>query len=166
VRWISEPAGTDRLLGRLGRMAAAVRDGRVLFITPDLARRRDDGAPVEFCGREIYLPTGAALLAARTGAPLFMLAAQSDGPRQRLLVRGPFGDQPAWGGRDARRAGIQQRLQWFASELARFLMAQPALWYLWGDKRWTRVLHDDPRYVRRLAPSPAQAVAAGAAGVT
>lgn len=154
VGWISEPADAGGPLGRLGRMAAALREGRTLFITPDLPQKRDNGTPVSFFDREIYLPPGPGLLAERTGAPLFMLTAESRGGRQRLVVHGPCRVDPGARGRDSRRAAVQRRLQWFASGFAEFLKAQPPLWYLWGDKRWTRLLHDDPRYGRRLDAPP------------
>ncbi len=151
VSWISEPATHSGPLGRLGRMAAALSEGRTLFITPDLPQRRENGTPVQLCEREVYLPAGPALLAVRTGAPLFVLLAQASGRRQRLVLRGPFETSLEKRGRQARRAAVQRRLQWFADCFAGFLAEQTPLWYLWGDKRWTRVLRNDPRYVRLLA---------------
>lgn len=148
VQWISEPADAGGPMGRLGRMAAALQAGETLFITPDLPQKRDDGTPVRFFDREIYLPAGPAVLALRTRAPVFMLTAEVCGARQRLLVRGPYDGSAAGRGRAARHAAIAEQMQWFATEFERFVRAQPALWYLWGDKRWTRVLHGDPRYVR------------------
>jgi lauroyl/myristoyl acyltransferase len=145
VGWISEPANAAGPLGRLGQMAAALRSGRVLFITPDLPHARDRGAAVRFFGREIYLPTGPGLLALRSGAPLFLLSATADGQRQRLVVEGPYEDELCENG--GRKAAVQRRLQWFATGLERFLRTQTPLWYLWGDKRWTRLLRGDPRYV-------------------
>lgn len=156
VGWISEPLDAGRTLGRLGRMAEALRAGRVLFITPDLPQKHEAGTPVRFFDREIYLPAGPALLALRSGAPLFMLTAEMHGPRQRLVLQGPFGGEAETHGRDQRQAAVQARLQWFADGLARFLVEQTPLWYLWGDKRWTRLLRGDARYVRRL-DSPAVA---------
>lgn len=50
-------------------------------------------------------------------------------------------------------------MQWFASGFERFVRAQPPLWYLWADKRWTRVFRDDPRYSRPLAGEPGVPVA-------
>jgi lauroyl/myristoyl acyltransferase len=150
VGWVSEAADANGPLGRLGRLAAALRAGRVLFITPDLPRKRGDGTAVRFFGREIYLPAGAAALALRSGAPLFMLSAEADGPGQRLMLHGPYEDV---GGADGRKAAIQRCLQWFADGLEHFLRAQTPLWYLWGDKRWTRVLRGDPRCVAALRPS-------------
>jgi len=150
VGWISEAADAGGPLGRLGLMAAALRSGRVLFITPDLPQSRDRGLPVRFFGREIYLPAGPALLALRSGAPLFLLFATADGQQQRLVAHGPYPEEaPDRGGRSA---AVQRRLQWFASGLEQFLRSQTPLWYLWGDKRWTRLLRGDPQY---MSPLPA-----------
>lgn len=157
VRWISEPADAGGALGRLARMAAALRAGETLFITPDLPQKRDDGTPVRFCEREIYLPAGPAVLALRTRAPVFMLTAETCGARQRLLVRGPYDGLAAGRGRAARHAAIAAQMQWFATEFERFVRAQPALWYLWGDKRWTRALQGDTRYMRPWGQAPALA---------
>jgi lauroyl/myristoyl acyltransferase len=201
VSWICEPPGRGGPLGRLGQMSAALRAGRVLFITPDLVKKRGEGVPVRLLGREVYLPGGAAALAARTGAPLFALHARKNGRRQRLFVRGPFeqrrpvasrnssaqvaafdqspeprepearpcalalgqpdstppssavnpGPSSAISGRHA-PALIGAATQWFADEFERFLREQPALWYLWADKRWTRVFRGDPRYVASVGP--------------
>jgi lauroyl/myristoyl acyltransferase len=150
VAWISEPAGAGGPLGRLGRMAAALHAGRVLFITPDLPQKRDDGVAVRFFGREIYLPAGPALLAERTGAPLFALTAAPAGPRQRLLVHGPIDEAESGRGISARRAAVRRRMQWFAAQFEHFVRTSPELWYLWGDKRWTRVFRGDTRYVGPL----------------
>ncbi len=146
VQWIAEPLGTSRALGRLGTMAAALKDARVLFITPDLARKRDDGVPVEFFGREVYLPAGPAWLAERTGAPLFMLRAELQGDRQRISIEGPY----ERGGNAKRRAAVQARMQWYATQLEQQLRSHPHTWYLWGDKRWTRVFRNDPAYTARV----------------
>jgi lauroyl/myristoyl acyltransferase len=151
VAWVSEPKDAARLLGRLAPMAAALRSGRVLFITPDLPQKRDAGIPVRFFDREVYLPGGPALLSLRTGSPLYALRAECDGARQRLIVVGPY-VEPDASSSDDRRAAVQRRMQWFAGHLESFLRSRPALWYLWGDKRWTRVFRGDPRYCR--APGP------------
>jgi lauroyl/myristoyl acyltransferase len=145
VEWISEPPDRGGAMGRLGRMAAALREGKVLFITPDLARIREEGTPVRLFDREVYLPPGPAVLAVRTGAPLFTLSARQEGRRQRLQVTGPYASPQ---GVRPRRAEVLARLQWFADEFAAFVREDPPLWYLWGDKRWSRVFRDDPRYVR------------------
>ncbi len=158
VGWISEPPDAGGAFGRLGRMAAALAAGRTLFITPDLPQKRDAGVAVRFFDREIWLPEGPAVLALRTGAPLFMLLAAPTAAGQRLTLHGPYPDEDEARGRAARRAAIQRRMQWFADQFQAWLTRHAALWYLWGDKRWTRVLRDDPRYGRRLPASESSLV--------
>ncbi len=148
VQWIAEPAGASGPLGRLGRMAAALHAGQVLFITPDLPQKEADGVPVRLFNRTVFLPGGAGLLALRSGAEMFMLTAQPAGTRQRLIVDGPAAVEPAPRGKIARQRAVQEYLQFFATRFEEFLRRSPALWYLWGDKRWTRLWHGDTRYAR------------------
>jgi lauroyl/myristoyl acyltransferase len=155
VSWISEPAERGGALGRIGRMAGALTAGAVLFITPDLPQKCGAGTPVHVLGRRVELPGGAALLALRSGAPLFMLTARSDGGRQHLLLSGPYASRDD-GGRSVRKLAVQRRMQWFANQFSNFLRTSPALWYLWGDKRWTRVWRGDPRYCAGATNAPAQ----------
>ncbi len=151
IQPLFEPHDAADTGGRIQRLAAALGEDRTLYIPPDLPRKLDDGTPVRFFEREIFLPPGAAVLAVRTGAPLFMLLAERNGPRQRLVLRGPSPVTTCEPGDAGQRAAIQQHMQWFATSFERFLVEQTPLWYFWGDKRWTRVLRGDPRYVRPLA---------------
>lgn len=165
VQWISEPADAGGALGRLGRMSAALAAGRTLFITPDLPQKPADGEPVSFFDRRIYLPGGAALLAVRSGAPLLMLTARrGDDGRQLLCIDEPFSAPVDGRGRAARRATVTAAMQWFADGFANFLRAEPALWYLWGDKRWTRVLRGDARYAEQPAAHPGSFESPASAG--
>lgn len=148
MKWIVEPASETRRRGRLSSLVRTVSKGATVFITPDMPRKRGDGTPVRFFDREIYLPAGAPVLAVRAAAPLLMLTAEGRGDRQRLYFEGPATVDPALG--DTPRAAVQQYLDYFAVRFERFVRAQPALWFSWGDKRWTRLLCGDTRYVRRL----------------
>lgn len=129
-------------------MAGAVKRGGVVYITPDLPRKLDDGTPVRFLGREIYLPAGLSLIARRAGAPMYFLTARFDRGVCRLGAIGPYA-APAEAPRGERG---QAAMQWFADLFARFLCDNPGMWYFWADKRWTRVLRGDPEYSRTLTP--------------
>lgn len=146
MSWIIEPPSESKT-SRLAGMTAAVRDGRVVYITPDMARKRGDGTPVRFFGREVYLPAGAAVLAARAGAPLFQLISEPVGNGQRLKLLGPVLPPGADGPRESAREWINQQMQWFADTFERFVIEHPPLWYSWADKRWTRLLAGDPELV-------------------
>lgn len=155
VQWIAEPRDAARPLARLAAMTVAVQSGRVLFITPDLPQKVTDGTPVPLLGRAIYLPGGPAVLAARTGAPLLFLTAERTPAGQRLAVRGPY--RRVTTGGSGRRDAVAGGMRWFADAFERFLLEQTPLWYLWGDKRWTRVFRGDPRYVGPAAAGDPQA---------
>jgi hypothetical protein len=50
-----------------------------------------------------------------------------------------------------RQEAVRERLQWFADLFTtEFVRPHPELWFLWGDKRWTRVFRGDSRYTRAL----------------
>lgn len=143
-----EPASTTRKTGRLASLVRAVAGGATVFITPDMPRKRGDGTPVRFFDREIYLPAGAPVLAARACAPLLMLTAESRAGRQRLHFEGPANLPEDCD--DSPRAAVQAYLDYFAVRFERFVRTQPALWFSWGDKRWTRLLRGNTNYARPL----------------
>ncbi len=156
MSWIVEPPESAKRAGRLAGMTAAVRAGQTLYVTPDLVRKQGEGTPVRFFGREIYLPAGACVLAARAEAPLFILLSRElPDRRQRLSLLGPVMPDAAPGARERVRSIVQQNMQWFADVFADFVRERTGLWYSWADKRWTRLLRGDPRYARALAePTP------------
>jgi len=155
LRGLAEPRVAGRPHQRLAAITAALRAGAVLFVTPDLPRSRDDGIAVPFLGREIYLPGGAAVAAVRTGVPVYFLWAEADGARHRLMLQ----PAPPPATRLHRHEQVEYYMRWFAGEFERFVRAQPAMWYSWGDKRWTRVLRGDADYSTPLASADRPAIA-------
>ncbi|HOA72665.1 MAG TPA: hypothetical protein PL151_16600 [Phycisphaerae bacterium] len=143
--FISEPPDAGGPLGRMKRMAEVVQSGRVLLVLVDLTQKREDGVPVRFFDREVYLPGGTAVLALRTGAPLFIMTARCEAGRQVVELTGPIRAERA--GRDRQQAA-REIMQAFADRFATMLAEYPGLWYLWGDKRWTRTFRGDQRYVK------------------
>jgi lauroyl/myristoyl acyltransferase len=160
IEAVFQPAVEGQPGARVSRIAEVIGEGRVVFVPPDLPRKRDEGVPVSFFGREMYLPAGAAVLAVRTGVPLFMLLARGEGGRQRLVVHGPSAVK-VLNGEGGERAAVRQHLQWFADLFEQFLREETALWYFWGDKRWTRALSGSPGYSRVVGEERHEAEGAG-----
>lgn len=148
--YISEPAESGGPLGRIKRMADVVNSGRSLVVLMDLTQKREDGIDARFFGREVYFPGGAVMLAIRTGAPVFVFTVRDTGRTQQIRLHGPYQADRSSG---SRRELSQRLVQTFADHLADMIRESPGLWYLWGDKRWTRTWHGDPRYVRSLGPA-------------
>lgn len=153
MSWMIESADEHAPTSKLAGMVAAVRGGRTVYITPDMPRKRGDGTPARFFGRELYFPAGAMVLAARAEAPLFQLTAEPRGDRLRLLLHGPAPAARSAGERESVRAWVGEQVRWFADVFEQFVRRHPALWYSWADKRWTRVLAGDPEL---SAPWPAE----------
>jgi KDO2-lipid IV(A) lauroyltransferase len=160
IEAVFQPREDGQPGARVSRIAEVIGEGRVVFVPPDLPRKRDEGVAVRFFGREMYLPAGAAVLAVRTGAPLFMLLARREGGRQWLVVHGPSAVE-VLNGEGGERAAVRQHLQWFADLFEKFLREQTALWYFWGDKRWTRALSGGPGYSRSVEEESPEADGSG-----
>ncbi len=145
---------------RLEKMDAALREGCVMVLAVDMPRKREEGQPTRLLGREIYLPSGAAVLSLLTGAPLMRLGAYRVDGATCLTFDGPFQGQADPDGPDGKGPAIQERLQWWADGFEGFLRESAPLWFFWGDKRWSRLFHRDPRYVRFLDAGDAEATRA------
>ena len=161
LAYVSEPSRPGTRGGRLTRMAEVLAQGRAVVIAADMVRKRPKGRAVRLFDREVYLPSGAAVLSVMTGAPLMMVSARPAGCANTLMFRGPFAGTVERRGQAGAEAAIAERLQWFADGLEAFLRAAAPLWFFWGDKRWTRVFQGDPDYVRMLEGDAKQAASAG-----
>lgn len=107
------------------RTAAALIEGQVLCLLCD----RDingTGVPVDFFGEQTLLPGGPALLAIRTGAPLYPAAVFFDGRKCHGVVR-PAIDTARAG---KLRADVQRVTQQLANELELLITKAPEQWHL------------------------------------
>ena len=111
----------------LDELARAVRAGHIvpLLSDRDLSRR---GIEVDFFGGRTKLPAGPALLAIRTGAPLFVVGMWYEPEVPCGQVVGPLEVPPAEvGPLDARVRLLTQRM---ADELAKGIAAHPRDWHM------------------------------------
>ncbi|GAA0274062.1 phosphatidylinositol mannoside acyltransferase [Cryptosporangium japonicum] len=109
-------------------LAERIREGRVVVLLADrdLSSR---GVEVEFFGETTKMPAGPAILALRTGAPLFGLKAWNDGPMTRARVIGPLEvpDEPDAHRDTAQIAAVTQRI---ADALAEGIAEHPVDWHM------------------------------------
>ncbi len=103
-----------------------------LLADRDLSAR---GVEVEFFGARTRMPAGPALLALRTGAPLYVVSLWYDGPHPRGRLEGPVPVPPPDSGNlDARVKTLTQQI---ADRLAAGIAEHPADWHmlqkLWLD---------------------------------
>jgi KDO2-lipid IV(A) lauroyltransferase len=109
-----------------------VQEGRIvpLLADRDLSRR---GIDVQFFGARTRMPPGPAVLALRTGAPLYVVSLWYEGPTARGRVDGPL-PLPTEGPLDERVKAVTQSV---ADQLAVGIAEHPADWHmlqkLWLD---------------------------------
>lgn len=132
---------------RAAACVEALKNGRLLVITPDIAQKAAKGVPVKMLDKTVYLHSGPASLAMLAEVPLIPLFALDDGGSKTTA----YFEEPievttlprAQGGRKAALANVMQK---WTDGFAVSLRRDPALWFMWGDNRWTRALQGDPEY--------------------
>ncbi len=117
-----------------------LREGKMLFITPDTPRKPEQGVAVTILGRTVFFPTGVFVMSMRTGAPVVPTVWHWENGAYHIVYGEPI--VPRRKGRIKERSETATR-QWAASVDA-FLREHPAMWWNWLDKRWTRILREDP----------------------
>lgn len=109
-----------------GLVASALRRGRLVGLVAD----RDiagNGVKVEFFGEPTTLPGGAAVLALRTGAPLFPCAVyQGAGRRRHAVVRPPLVIERS----GKLRHDVAEMTQLLAHEFEGLIEKAPAQWHM------------------------------------
>ena len=146
LTWLTAPAHAD---GRSAPLVDAIRRGLVVYIPADLPRKQGDGVAVRLFGRRLWLPPGPAVVACRTGAALWQLTARPVGAAARpgtCLSAAQLAPGREFAG-PSERVAVIALMQVVAAACAAQIRAAPALWYFWGDKRWSAVCAGDPRYV-------------------
>jgi KDO2-lipid IV(A) lauroyltransferase len=111
----------------------ALRRGTILVIPADQNSTRAMGVFVDFFGVPASTNRGLALLAARSGLPVFpaFLVRQGRGPRHRIVI----GEEVPMARTGDRDADIQENTQRFARVLEAMIARHPDHW-LWLHKRW------------------------------
>jgi len=107
------------------RLEGAIADNKAvaLLADRDISGR---GVEVELFGERTTIPAGPAMLAQKTGAPLFPVGAYFEGEGHRVVVRPPIPVAES-GSRSERVRAISQAL---ASELEKLIREAPDQWHI------------------------------------
>jgi len=109
-----------------GRLASALRAGRLVGLVAD----RDlvgNGVEVEFFGERTTLPGGAAVLALRTGAPLFpSIVYQRPGGKGHGVIRPPLEFERS----GSLRADVTRLTRMLAAEFEDLIRQAPEQWHM------------------------------------
>ncbi len=115
-----------------------LRQGKMLFITPDTLRKPKNGAPVRIFQRTVYFPTGVFVMSLRTGAPVVPITWHWQNDAYHIHYSQP--SELSRGGRIQQKTEAATR-KW-AEGVDAFLHEHPEMWRNWLDKRWTHVLRN------------------------
>jgi lauroyl/myristoyl acyltransferase len=134
---IIPPAGTSKA-ERLNVALSVLRQGKMLFLTPDTPRKSYQGVAVTIFGRRTYFPSGPFIMSARTGAPVVPSFWHWEDGRYHMRWGGPIEI------RRGRHVGRQAEaaVQAWARSVDAHLREHPALWWNWLDKRWTSIIRN------------------------
>ncbi|MFQ5423858.1 MAG: hypothetical protein ACE5F9_07745 [Phycisphaerae bacterium] len=155
-----EPASASDPSSRAAAIVDILREGLAVVITPDIAQASDKGVPVRLFNRQVFLPTGPASIAGLAGAPLVPVFGRVEGRVHTIMCDEPIEIESLRRADGGRPAALRRTMQRWADPFQRFLNDTPEAWFLWGDSRWTRVFHGDPRYAAPIEPtSPNDATA-------
>ena len=150
---IIEPPNVSNPAARAAVCVDALREGKVLAITPDIAQKASEGIPVRWLNREAYLPTGPASLAMLAEVPIIPLFARYESETQFLYFEEPVQVDLLSRAEGGRPESIRRAMQVWADGFGRFVQNCPQAWFLWGDSRWTKVLRGDAKYSGVVNPS-------------
>ena len=122
-----------------------LRQGKVLFITPDTPRKPQAGIPVTIFGKTVYFPIGVFVMSLRTGAPVVPVFWHwQDGAYH---IRYDPSIEMVRNGRI--KVQTQSATQKWAESVDAFLHEHPAMWWNWLDKRWTRIIRNGDAHESR-----------------
>ena len=116
-----------------------LREGKMLFITPDTPRKPHQGILVTIFGRTAYFPIGVFVMSMRTGAPVVPVAWHWQDGAYHLRYGEPIELARARGSRQQTEAAARK----WAQSVDAFLHQYPEMWWNWLDKRWTRIIRNE-----------------------
>jgi len=125
---------------RLNVALGVLREGRALYVTPDLPRKPSEGVPVTVWGRRVYFPTGVMIMALRTGAAVVFAHWLYRDEQYHVRFAAPFWLER----RGDRMSQAQHAMVAFGHAMDAHCRQHPDMWWNWPDKRWTRVLRTPP----------------------
>ena len=115
-----------------------LREGKMLFITPDTPHKSHQGIPVTIFGRTAYFSAGVFIMSMRTGAPVVPVVWHWQDGTYHLRYGEPIELVRARGVKQQTEAATHK----WAQSVDAFLHQYPEMWWNWLDKRWTRIIRN------------------------
>ena len=134
---ISAPPGASKAQ-RLQVSVNALREGKMLFLTPDTPRKPDDGVAVEILGKTAHFPTGVFIMSLRTGSPVLPVWWHWEEGFYRISYGSPIRLERGGNLKEKAEDAVKQ----WGAEVDAYIRRHPDMWWNWLDKRWTKILRE------------------------
>ncbi len=115
-----------------------LRQGKLLFVTPDTPRKPHEGVAVSILGKMTYFPSGVFIMSMRTGVPVIPAWWHFNNGLYHVYFSEPIQLPESGKIRQKAEAGVRQ----WAEQVDAFLREHPEMWWNWLDKRWTNILRN------------------------
>ena len=129
------PVGADKA-ARLKVGVDVLRQGKLMFLTPDTPRKPHEGTAVSIFGKTAYFPTGIFVMSLRTGAPVVPAWWYYQDGIYHAYFSKPIELVRGGGLREKTEAAMRK----WAADADAFLHEHPEMWWNWLDKRWSKIL--------------------------
>ncbi len=126
-----------------------LRQGKLLFITPDTPRKLLKGVPVTIFDRTAYFPPGVFVMSMRTGAPVVPVFWYWQNGAYHIRYNQPIELDKKGRIKDRAETATQK----WAQTVDRFLHEHPEMWWNWLDKRWTRIIRNG-QVIKKIKTTP------------
>ncbi|MHC4724983.1 MAG: lysophospholipid acyltransferase family protein [Planctomycetota bacterium] len=137
AEWVYPPVNATKAQ-KLQVAIDVLRQGRLMFLTPDTPRKPHQGVPVTILDRTAYFPTGVFIMSLRTGAPVVPAWWYFKDGLYHISYSEPIELQRGGRLREKAAAAMQQ----WAKQADAFIREHPDMWWNWLDKRWTRIIRN------------------------
>ncbi|MCK4275066.1 MAG: lysophospholipid acyltransferase family protein, partial [Phycisphaerae bacterium] len=115
-----------------------LREGKMLFLTPDTPRKPEQGVPVTLFGRTVYFPTGVFIMSMRTGAPVVPIVWHWENGAYHIR----YGEPIEFTRKSRLKEQAAAAVRKWTQTVDEFLRTHPEMWWNWLDKRWTSILRN------------------------
>ena len=134
---ISAPVGAAKAQ-RLQVSIDALRQGKMIFLTPDTPRKPDRGVTVNILGKTAHFPIGVFIMSMRTGAPVLPVWWYWEEGFYHVSYGQPIELKRGGGLKEKSEEAMKQ----WGAEVDVFIRKHPEMWWNWLDKRWTKILRE------------------------
>ncbi len=135
---ISPPVNATKAQ-RLQVAIDALRQGKMIFLTPDTPHKPEAGVAVEIFGKTAHFPSGVFIMSLRTGSPVLPVWWYWKEGFYHIRYSEPIKLERGGELRKKAEAAVKE----WGAQVDAFIREHPEMWWNWLDKRWTKIIRNE-----------------------